>query len=234
MSWFFVNISTEPQAYLLGFYIADGNINEKRKTFRVNVNSIDNEIIDLFKQHIGPYCRTYIKPPYKIIGRNNKEYVGNEQIVLDINSSKLVNSLVNLGYGYRKSWESLHLPQLPKKLIIDFIRGYFDGDGCVCSWVCKEKNKKDRIRCTLSFVSKKSALLDEIQEFLSNYSIHFNRHYLIRDDMYRIATSSKESVLRFYNLIYKDASCFLSRKKEKLENYVNTEILHKTDGDCNA
>ena len=34
---FFKNISTEIQAYLLGFYIADGSINEKRKTFSVEL-----------------------------------------------------------------------------------------------------------------------------------------------------------------------------------------------------
>ena len=32
---FFKNISTELQAYLLGFYTADGSIDEKRKTFRI-------------------------------------------------------------------------------------------------------------------------------------------------------------------------------------------------------
>ena len=34
---FFKSIETEEQAYLLGFYVADGNINEKRKTFRVKI-----------------------------------------------------------------------------------------------------------------------------------------------------------------------------------------------------
>ena len=32
---FFKSINSEEQAYLLGFYVADGNINEKRKTFRI-------------------------------------------------------------------------------------------------------------------------------------------------------------------------------------------------------
>ena len=52
--------------------------------------------------------------------------------------------------------------------------------------------------------------------------------------MFRIMTQNKSSVKRFYDLIYKNAKYFLTRKKEKLENYVNTEILQKTTGDCNA
>ena len=33
---FFKNIKTELQSYLLGFYVADGSIDEKRKTFRIH------------------------------------------------------------------------------------------------------------------------------------------------------------------------------------------------------
>ena len=231
---FFQVIDDEIKAYLLGFYVADGNVNEKRKTFRVNVSSIDSEIINLYRNHIGPNCRIYKKEPYNIIGRNGTIYTGNEQIVLDINSSVLVKSLVSLGYGYRKSWKELKLPDISNNLVIPFIRGYFDGDGSVCVWNCIEKGKKDRLRCTISFVNKRDSLLIDIKEFLYIYGINFNKHYLSRDDMYRISSSSKENVKKFYDLIYKDATYFLSRKKEKLESYVNTEILHKTNEDCNA
>lgn len=34
---FFTNIETEIQAYLLGFYASDGSIDEKRKTFRIEL-----------------------------------------------------------------------------------------------------------------------------------------------------------------------------------------------------
>ena len=39
----FSKIETELQAYLLGFYAADGNINEKRKTFRIHLQKQDSE-----------------------------------------------------------------------------------------------------------------------------------------------------------------------------------------------
>jgi hypothetical protein len=52
--------------------------------------------------------------------------------------------------------------------------------------------------------------------------------------MYKISTSSKENIKKFHETVYKNSTYFLLRKKEKLENYVNTEILHKTNEDCNA
>ena len=219
---FFELIDNEIKAYLLGFYVADGTINEKRKMFRVNVSSIDSEIINLFRKNIGPNCRIYRKAPYIIKGRNGKKYVGHEQIALDINSSVLVKTLVSLGYGYKKSWENLSLPKLNDNLLISFIRGYFDGDGCVSVWNCIEKGKKDRLRCTISFVSKKENILIEIKDFLQKYNICFNKQYLKRDDMYKISTSSKENIKKFHETVYKNSTYFLLRKKEKLENYVNT------------
>ena len=59
---FFENIQTEIQAYLLGFYAADGNINELRKTLRVHLQKQDSDIVYLFKDFISPDARTFIKP----------------------------------------------------------------------------------------------------------------------------------------------------------------------------
>ena len=58
---FFDKIETEIQAYLLGFYVADGNVNEHRKTLRITLSEIDKEIIELYKIFISPdaYTRTY-------------------------------------------------------------------------------------------------------------------------------------------------------------------------------
>ena len=39
---FFSEIKTELQAYLLGFYAADGSINEKRKTLRIQPDRSKN------------------------------------------------------------------------------------------------------------------------------------------------------------------------------------------------
>ena len=46
---FFKNIRTELQAYFLGFYTADGSIDEQRKTFRIHLKKEDSNIIYLFK-----------------------------------------------------------------------------------------------------------------------------------------------------------------------------------------
>lgn len=231
---FFININTEQQAYLLGFYVADGNVNEKRKTFRICITEEDRKILEMFKTNISPESRMYYYKPYQISGRNGKVYTGKPKWAYDVNSSKLVNSLVNLGYGYNKTYSHLHLPKLNDELLLHFIRGYFDGDGWVTVWTDAEKNKKPRVRCNVGICNKHCDLLKEIQLFFEKYNIHFKLVYMKRDDMYKITLQSKKELTEFFNLFYKNAHLFLNRKKQKLENYVNTEILHKTSEDCNA
>ena len=115
---FFTNITTEEQAYLLGFYVADGNIKEKRKTFRICITEEDKDILEMFRINISPDSRFYYYKPYQIKGRNNKVYIGNPKWAYDVNSAKLVNSLVDLGYGYNKTYEHLHLPKLNDTLTL--------------------------------------------------------------------------------------------------------------------
>ena len=74
----------------------------------------------------------------------------------------------------------------------------------------------------------------EIQKFLSKYNINTNINYLKRDDMWRIYTSSKKECIKLYHFLYDNSNFYLTRKFNKFDHYVNTEILHKTDGDCNA
>ena len=67
---FFSNIETELQAYLLGFYAADGSIDEKRKTFRIHLQQKDSELVYLYKDIISPDARTYTIEPKIVTGRN--------------------------------------------------------------------------------------------------------------------------------------------------------------------
>lgn len=128
----FSSIDTEFQAYLLGLYASDGNINEKRKTFRIHVQEQDANIIYTIKDIIAPDSRTFtFQNRVCISPRNGKVYNGSNSFGVDINSSKICNDLVNLGIGYNKTYSENKIPNINKDLIRHFIRGYFDGDGTI-------------------------------------------------------------------------------------------------------
>ncbi len=222
---FFKNISTELQAYLLGFYTADGSIDEKRKTFRIHLSIKDSELVYLYKDIISPDARLFsVADNYKTTGRDGKEITGHGSIGVDISSAILVNDQVELGIGYKKTYSNLTIPNIPENLIRHFVRGFFDGDGSISTYLACEKGKKDRVRCGIQIDSKTKTLLENIQLFFKNNNIKFNLIYLKRDDMYRISTSSREEIKKLYLLFYKDSYFYLSRKFNKFDYYVNTEV----------
>lgn len=220
----FSKIETELQAYLLGFYAADGNINEKRKTFRIHLQKQDSELVYLYKDIISPDARTFTVEEHKTTGRNGKEITAHESFGVDITSAKLCTDLVNLGIGYNKSYKDLHIPEMSKDLIRHFIRGYFDGDGCIIVWLAKEKGKSDRVRGKFDICAKSASILNEFIKFFATHDIKLNLNYLKRDDMYRISTSSKKELEKIYNILYKNSNFYLSRKFNKFNHYVNTEV----------
>ena len=220
----FSKIETELQAYLLGFYAADGNINEKRKTFRIHLQKQDSELVYLYKDIISPDARTFTVEEHKTTGRNGQEVNAHESFGVDITSAKLCADLVNLGIGYNKSYSDLHIPEISESLVRHFIRGYFDGDGCITIWLSKEKGKSDRVRGKFDICAKSASILNEFIKFFATHDIKINLNYLKRDDMYRISTSSKKELEKIYNMLYKDSNFYLSRKFNKFDHYVNTEV----------
>lgn len=220
----FSKIETELQAYLLGFYSADGNINEKRKTFRIHLQKQDSELVYLYKDIISPDARTFTIGGHKTTGRNGQEINAHESFGVDITSAKLCTDLVNLGIGYNKSYNDLHIPEMSENLVRHFIRGYFDGDGCITVWLSKEKGKSDRVRGKFDICAKSASILNEFIKFFATHDIKINLNYLKRDDMYRISTSSKKELEKIYDVLYKDSNFYLSRKFNKFNHYVNTEV----------
>lgn len=223
---FFENPNTELHAYLLGLIMSDGSINDKRVTLSHTLSYNDKELLNYYKiispnayiQELNP--STTYKP---IRNRNVKT---NKTIKLCISSSKLINDLHNLGVKQNKTYLEQHIPsQIPKKYLKDFIRGYFDGDGCFSGSVVQDKGRKTpRIRMQFQIDSKTKTLLLEILEILKQNNIELHLYECKRDNMFRIATHSIKECKKLYTFLYEDRHCYLKRKFNKFNYYVNTEV----------
>lgn len=119
---YFEAIDSREKAYWLGFLYADGYVSNRE--MRVNLSHIDKN--HLIKLKLAMKATHKIKDTEK--RTEDKIYKGN---YLSIKSVKLANDLHRLGCTKNKSL-TLTFPNksiLPKEYQIDFIRGYFDGDG---------------------------------------------------------------------------------------------------------
>lgn len=134
-------IDTEEKAYWLGFLYADGNVTKRliKKENRKDKFSYQLELslAEVDKDHLIKFGRFMFQDfneeknlKKKIIKLKEKEYIAYK---ITINSKKIVEDLIKLGCVPKKSL-ILTYPteeQIPFKLQHHFIRGYFDGDGCV-------------------------------------------------------------------------------------------------------
>lgn len=126
---FFDSINTEAKAYFLGLLWADGSISKSAKRCSANNRlQISQKIDDINQLH---NLQKALKSNYLLYtSTTNNSYSKNHKIAtLSINSVYLVNKLESLGVYNKENRTSI--PKLPNNLIHHFIRGYFDGDGCL-------------------------------------------------------------------------------------------------------
>lgn len=197
---YFNTINTEEKAYLLGFILSDGNIckiKDRYKSFRIQlcINRNDDYILNRFR---------------KLIHSTNKLKYHRNEVSFSINSNVMAYQLGFYNIFPRKSFHSSLAFHIPKNLFNHYLRGIFDGDG-VCSY--------GRKKFTFGFCGNSFLLINEIQLFLIK-EININKTSIYQNNgTYHFDNGAKKDILSFYNYLYKDATIYLDRKKEKFENY---------------
>ena len=122
---YFKNITKE-SAYILGFYVADGFVSDNKISFTISKK--DQDVVEHIRNCISPHSNLCYHEEYI----NKHGIKSNPLVTLTIPSKEIVNTLVDYGFGYHKTNLSKTITNIvPKEYMWDFIRGYFDGDGCV-------------------------------------------------------------------------------------------------------
>lgn len=137
---FFQTIDTEEKAYWLGFIFADGCIS-KSDSVVSSENRITLALSVKDEQHLEAFAKAINMPTEKIRHVFPKHsYSGSEMLYLYCNSIKMANDLKTLGYSPHKA-SHVEMPDIHEDFIRHFIRGYFDGDGCVSGKALKSRQK---------------------------------------------------------------------------------------------
>lgn len=208
MKIFFENINTEKKAYWLGFIYADGYIAARRKhssrRLGISITESDVELLKKFKEDIES---THPINTYKSATTYNSQ----PYVRILIASEKLVSDIEKLGVFEQKT-EVLRFPtecQVPKHLIHHFIRGYMDGDGSISSSV---KN----IRKTAFYVGfcGTREFLQGIQDYFG-LSLTLGKRHDNDINNYSISIGGNRQAEKVLNILYKDATVFLTRKHSK-------------------
>jgi hypothetical protein len=210
---YFENIDSADKAYILGMIYADGNLYKSKSTPQVRLKITDIDLLETIKVKMG--CNRPLLEDKKIKPHHK------ERRVLIFTSEKMVGDLVSIGCNFRKTFD-LKMPNLQQVYIPDFIRGYFDGDGCI--YVGRQLHRNSLV-AEIKIVATVD-MCESFKEYLSDFNImsHYEpdkRHSSSVVQYLRIR--DKRSIIEFYKLIYRniDNCIYLKRKYDKFIYFTN-------------
>lgn len=206
---YFEKIDSEDKAYFLGLLYADGNINPDNNTIRLRLQERDKYILEKFSEKCGS------NRPIRLNKLNNVKWQDSSD--LSLSSIKMFNDIQNKGCFINKTF-TLNFPtekQVPNYLIRHFIRGVFDGDGCVNSSSTCHKFSIIGTRQLLEGIQK--VLIKECN--LKNKTKITVKHKT-NNIVCTLAYGGARICTKIKMYLYKDATIYLTRKKEKFDKII--------------
>lgn len=201
---FFKIINTEEKAYILGFICADGHIRNDRLVITVSIKDID--ILLKIKKALNS------THPIKEVTRDNPYTKTKNKklklVELMIGSIELVRPLFIMGLTTNKTYtlNGNIMKYIPKNLIRDFLRGYFDGDGNVMFG----KRYSSGYKYNINICGNEDFLLNSFQLYFPTKNKLYKDLYSKQCFIWKI--SSKDKVKDFMYYLYENSSIHLQRK----------------------
>lgn len=201
---FFNVIDSEEKAYILGFICADGHVDHN--SIRFEIASKDIDILYKIRKALNsnhPIKEIIKENPYTKSDRKELRLMK-----LGINGVYLTKPLLDMGLGGNKTYtlNSSIIKHIPKYLIRDFLRGYFDGDGNVFFG----KKYSSGVKHNINICGNADFLLGTFQKYFPSPNKLYKDLYSKQCYVWKL--SSKENVFNFLHYLYQNSSIFLNRK----------------------
>lgn len=223
---YFDKINCDEKAYWLGLLFADGSISNTSNTIFFGQIEDRLDLVNKFKNAI---CLTKdIKIQYPKTGK--------PFYFCEFTSKHMHNKLKEYGCVPQKSLLLKFNPNIiPNQYISAFIRGYFDGDGCI--WNGKRKTilikdkkcksgQRERIIHNVKFtITGNYNFINSLQDYLCN-QLGFKKTKLnfskakTKKHICTMEYSGRQQIQKFFNYIYKNAKVYEYNKRKKFENII--------------
>lgn len=186
----YFKIWSHNMAYILGLWFADGCI-YGGKMFDITLHKKDKYILKKISEELQYEGSLY-------------DYVDKQASRINFSCVVIYNDIISLGGKESKSLD-IKFPNIPKEYLPDFIRGYFDGDGCAC----RIKGK----RLNTSFCCGSKIFLDSLHTVLKKQAGIQGGSYCASS---KTLTFGKKDSLKLGDFMYQNnPELFLKRKRDK-------------------
>ena len=225
---YFERIDNEKKAYLLGFIFADGCVQILPTTSALTASQMerDKDILESMKKEL---LSDYPLLEISVKGTDQKKYN------FYAYNRKLCGDLIKLGVCPRKSLILKFPDYLDEELVRHFIRGYFDGDGCIWDGKRKKMLVKDatcknghrnrivhNVKFTFTGVDSFIKVLQEklineagLNKTKLNYSKAKNPNNSTSKNVCSIEYSGRNNIKKIFHYMYDGATIFGKRKFNK-------------------
>lgn len=118
----------------------------------------------------------------------------------------------------------MNYPKINKNFDRHFLRGYFDGDGCIR---IKSDKRYDSKLGDMRIVDASINMLEDISKKMhENFNVSINKIYGPKNKNYKyIGWPSMNDIKKIYEGFYNDSTIFLKRKYDIFNNVI--EIINK-------
>lgn len=200
-------------AWLLGFIAADGCVEKDRNVIKISLSSVDYEILEKIRKEIGLTSEV----------KNYVDNAGFSKSKIQWSSEQHKQDLASYNIIPEKTFKLKPPYKLDKKYIIDYIRGYWDGDGSITI----NRNNYNSLEWQITSATKE--ILQFFIDYLyEEYSIpKVNIHEFCRggqnDHLLYIMQYSTKSSLQLYDIMYnnlQESDLYIKRKKDKYDEII--------------
>lgn len=219
---YFDVIDSNEKAYWLGLIAADGSIkNDKKKgnswTITLELMKQDKYLVEAFAKAVETNLevKEYINPS----GFQRQDGQPHIECRIVLSSVKMVNDLITkYNIVPNKSLLLNKLPNIEDQYMSHYIRGFIDGNGSITYHKMKDKYKVPRI-----LIYSTHNFCNNINKYLEKHvGVKINKIYdQKKEKMSFISFAAFNDILKIYNYLYKDASIYMIRKKQKLEDLIS-------------
>ena len=212
---YFEKIDSEDKAYFLGLIYSDccivNNQDEYRYKITLKLHTKDKHILEDFIKSVS--------------GEMSLWFHGQRNICeVSLSGKKIVKDLEEKGLHPNKTF-TITYPEISEELERHFLRGYFDGDGCIRINTDKRDGSK---RGDLRLVSGSIEMFEMINERMNVlFGTNLNKLYGPKNKEYKfIGWAGMKDIEKIYEGFYVNANLFLNRKKTIFDDVI-FEIKNK-------
>lgn len=190
-------------AYAIGLLVADGCLSGDGR--HIDLTSKDKEQLCTFNKCLGITNTISLK----FSGHGNTAYHVQFGDVL------FYKFLLKIGLTPAKS-KTISKVLIPKQYFFDFLRGYFDGDGCSYSFY--DSVWKNSYRFCISFASGSINHINWLRQKINQYvGLKGHISYHANSSNVQLKYSKREALILTKKMYYKEGLVCLGRKKMKID-----------------